>query len=229
MRALAAIVCALVLAQPAAAQVLPALELDNPRLQTVPYTEGQEVLLTVMPSSGLTVMLERGEQIERIIASDDDNFDVRVSPEGNTFLILPQSQNALGRMLVESDRRSYTFALRVDRGLTAAYLVQFTYDGPPSTVPDYPTGEHWSYRVRGDDIVRPQAIRDDARRTYITYGQTQPLPAVFAIGPTGEEEVVNGYMREGTYVIDRVYAELIFRIDDERATARRNSEPDNAG
>jgi len=44
---------------------------------------------------------------------------------------------------------------------------------------------------------------------------------VFGIGYNGEEEVVDGYMRDGVFTIDRVYGELVFRIDKKRARARR--------
>ena len=57
----------------------------------------------------------------------------------------------------------------------------------------------------------------------IEYAPGQSLPAVFAIGPTGDEEVVDGYMRDGLFVIDRVHEELVFRIDKAKATARRHA------
>ena len=90
---------------PAMAQVVPDLELDNPRLQTVHFEDGQEVLLTVMPETGVTVMLERGETIQRIAVGDDSAFDVRVSPEGNSFLVLPRGPEESTRMQVQTDRR----------------------------------------------------------------------------------------------------------------------------
>ena len=50
------------------------------------------------------------------------------------------------------------------------------------------------------------------------------MPAVFGIGPTGQEEVVNGHMRGSLFTIDRVYGELVFRIDKARAEAHRQQE-----
>ena len=47
------------------------------------------------------------------------------------------------------------------------------------------------------------------------------MPATFAFGPTGEEQMVEGYMRGGVFTIDRVYEQLIFRIDKDAARARR--------
>lgn len=77
------------------------------------------------------------------------------------------------------------------------------------------------YRLSGERVLRPTTVVDDGIRTYIEWGEFQPLPAVFGIGPTGKEEVVDGYMREGKFTIDRVYNELIFRMDDMRAKAHR--------
>ena len=82
----------------------------------------------------------------------------------------------------------------------------------------------WGYRLRGDRAVRPLSVRDNGRKTVIEYADGQALPAVFAIGPSGDEEVVDGYMRGGFFVIDRVHEELVFRIDREKATAKRNEE-----
>ncbi len=223
----------LALAPAVQAQTVPDLELDNPRIQTVQWQDGMEVLLTVMPASGVTLMLEAGETIERVTLSDEFAFNVRVSPEGNSLILLAEREAVAGRMVVDTDRRTYPFTLRTGEGLTAAYLVRFTYGerrlAPLDTATPPMAQTRWSYRLRGDAPVRPQAIADDGAHTYITYAPEQPLPAVFAIGATGEEEMVNGHMRGDVFVIDRVYAELVFRLDEERAQAQRNSQPDSAG
>jgi len=78
-----------------------------------------------------------------------------------------------------------------------------------------------TWKVRGDRSVHPAKIHDDGFRTYLEWRPEQSLPAVFAIGPTGAEEVVDGYMRDGVFVLDRVYAELVFRIDGDKAIATR--------
>lgn len=227
MRALLAAVLCAALAAPTAAQRIPQLDPANPRLQTIDWQEGETTLLTALPQTGLTVILEPAERIARVVLSDDRSFDIRVSPEQNSFLVLPQESALPATLVVETDRRSYDFALRTGSGLTAAYLVRFDYTpaAPPQAVaPEEQTGERWTYRLRGDRSVRPADIYDDGRQTFITYGPEQALAAVFAIGPSDDEEVVNGYMRDGIFVIDRVHEELVFRIDKEKATARRQSQ-----
>lgn len=229
---------AFALASPAAAQLVPQPEADNPRVQRVVWQAGETIMLTALPQSGLTVMLEPGEQIARVTVGAARVFDVRVSSERDSFLVVPLVEGAESVLTVNTDRRNYTFDLRTGTGLMAALLVRLDYagsvatlgqafSGTSSTIAVEPTPtETWSYRLRGDRQVQPQRIEDDGQRTRIVFAPEQDLPAIFAIGPTGEEQVVDGYMRDGIFVIDRVWDELVFRIDKEKATAQRNARPE---
>lgn len=77
------------------------------------------------------------------------------------------------------------------------------------------------WKLTGDKALRPTAITDDGRKTYITWEGERAMPAVFAVGTGGKEEMVEGYVRAGAFTIDRVYDVLIFRIDRRSASARR--------
>jgi type IV secretion system protein VirB9 len=90
--------------------------------------------------------------------------------------------------------------------------------GSPTVLPG---GRANQWRVKGDRSVRPLRIHDDGSRTYLEWGAEQSLPAVFAVGSTGSEEVVDGYMRDGVFVIDRMHHKLVFRIDKDKAIAVR--------
>ncbi len=169
-----------------------------------------------------------------------------VSHESDALLITPLREGALGSLRVTTGRRSYAFSVRTGSDLMAAYLVRFDSSPPlpanapamaqmpsafvppmpPAFVPPGPSGQSWSYRLRGDRAVRPAQISDDGGRTTITFAEDSALPAIFVVGPTGEEQLVNGYMRGGSFVIDQVWPELVFRIDAKKATARRSAEPD---
>lgn len=76
------------------------------------------------------------------------------------------------------------------------------------------------YLLSGDRALMPATIYEDGAKTYILWDENQPMPAVFGIGPSGDEEMVDGHMRAGVFTIDRVYHELVFRIDREKAVAR---------
>lgn len=226
MRAVLAMIV-LVGAVPLAAQIFPRPSGDRERIQTVAWSPDQTVVLTMLPDTPLVVVLEPGDTIADVQLEPEGKFTIRVSAERDSFTILPLAHDARSSLDVTTGRRTYRFVTKVDYGPEAAVLVRYTYGAQELATGDRPEPRQlWQYSLRGDHEVRPQAITDDGIRTRITYAQGQHLPAVFAIGPTGKEEVVNGYMRGEAFEIDRVYDELVFRIDKEKATARRNDEPE---
>lgn len=215
---------------PLAAQVFPMPGPETPRIQTAQWRPGEPVVLTALPQTALTVMLEPGETIRRAALGGSPVWEVAVSAEADSFQITPLSGAVTASLTIETDRRVYNFQLETGDGLQAAYLVRLQFGGGTADLPSQPgqgpvdlTGLDWTYRLRGDQSVRPASVRDNGTKTVIEYAPGQSLPAVFAIGPTGDEEVVDGYMRDGLFVIDRVHEELVFRIDKARATARRSA------
>jgi type IV secretion system protein VirB9 len=223
---------------PVAAQVFPTPGPETPRIQTADWRPGETLVLTALPQTALTVMLEPGETIQRATLGGGAAWQVAVSAEADSFQITPLVGAVPANLTVETDRRAYSFLLETGDGLQAAYLVQLQFDRSSAFVqtqsgqsPLDLKGLDWSYRLRGDQSVRPASVRDNGAKTVIEYAPGQALPAVFAIGPTGDEEVVDGYMRDGFFVIDRVHEELVFRIDKAKATARRSARtaPQNGG
>ena len=81
--------------------------------------------------------------------------------------------------------------------------------------------EQVSYKLKGKKALYPDEIVDDGERTYIFWSQERELPAVFAIDEQKQEILVDGYMRDDYYTIDRVYGQLVFRLGKDVATAAR--------
>ena len=235
---LAILSTALLVALPATAQILPDPGPTNPRLQTVTWQNGQRIILTALPMTGLTVVLQPGERIVADSLALPEQWDRRISPERDSFHVTPRVPDAESALTVTTDRRHYLFTLQTGDNLNAALLVQVLDSGAGPVAHDLGArlpvttqtafAPMRTYRLRGDRSVQPQAIGDDGRRTRILFAPGQALPAIFAIGPTGDEEVVNGYMRGDAFEIDRVYERLVFRIDKDKATARRAGEADAA-
>jgi len=224
------LLAALLLASSAAAtaQSAPSPSLDDPRLQTVPYDPSRPAHLFAFPGANLTVMLLPGEQITQVSISDKSAFDVRITDSGDSLNIMAERPSASASLAVQTKQRRYGFNVDTSGGL-AAYLVRFVSNAPaPPIPPPLPTNAPKAgpvapsqYRVSGEQALRPSKMSDDGERTYIEWGQYQSLPAVFGVGPTGQEEVVDGYMRGGKFTIDRVYGEIVFRMDKKEARARR--------
>lgn len=216
----------LLLASAAAAQTAPSPSFEDPRLQTVVYEPNMPVRLVTFPDAGLKLMFHPGEAIRRVVVSDGGAFTASVMDRGDTIEIAPARPGATATMKVETDRQDYEFELATGSGLAAAYMVRFL-PGEGATVASSSEpaagAAVYSYRLKGARILQPDTITDDGTRTFIEWRGDRDLPAVFGIGPSGGEELVAGYMRGGRFVIDRVYSELVFRFDKEKATAKREA------
>lgn len=127
---------------------------------------------------------------------------------------------------------SVAIVLSMGLAIAAPLHAQANQELPPETpgevlpasdaaIPDAPRSAPARYRLSGDKSVMPIGISDDGRKTTIAWSKAQALPVVFALGAHGQEEVVNGYMRQDRYVIDRVFDALVFRIDKDVARAQR--------
>lgn len=231
-------IAALALPATLAAQVSPAPSFDDPRLQTVAYDSARPVRVIAFVDVPLTIMLLSGERITAARLSEQAAFEIRIGTRGDSLHITARGPEATAGLTVDTSLRRYEFELAVGNGLGAAYLVRFVASAhgaspfaprpptplplvPPPTASASPSVKRTEYRLSGERALRPVRIGDDGERTYIEWEQHQSLPAVFGIGASGEEEVVDGYMRQDLFVIDRVYADLVFRIDRKSAKARR--------
>lgn len=72
----------------------------------------------------------------------------------------------------------------------------------------------FSYRLKGDDSIRPVRVFDDGKKTYIQIDQTaknREAPVLVVIGPDGKQEMVNYRVKDDMYIVDRLFdrAELI--------------------
>lgn len=217
-------------ALPATGQTLPIPDPDNPRVQTARWTPTDQVIVTALPKSPLTILLGPGEQIERVIIERRNAFDVQVSAAKDSLTVTPLTDQAASALAIDTQQRNYQLRLLTTTDRSAAYVLRFRYDDAALAETDIQAPlkdkrDTWLYRLRGDRVVRPRAISDDGNQTYIVFAKDQGLPAVFAIGPTGKEQVVNGHMRGDAFVIDAVWDKLVFRIDKEKATAQRSRKP----
>ena len=211
---------------PAFAQSSPVPDPTDPRMATLSRTEGSHFYLPVAQGTGTLLVFPQGEMLVNITINDPAAFAIEVSEMQDGLQVLPLASDVSSDLIVTTSERQYIFKLLSGAGLAAPYLVRVEdkdLEVAPSLPTLIPTPEAvaGTYRLRGDREVRPSSIVDDGSQTYITFLESQYLPGIFAIGPTGDEEVVDGYMRGDVFVIDRVHEKLVFRIDKEKATATR--------
>lgn len=221
-----AIAASALIAGVAQAQELPP---SDPRVLVLPADdEGLRHLLTA-PDVTQTLLFRQGERIASVILSDPSAFLVTVAGSGDSLALRGARPAAYGIMTVRTNMTTYEFDMLSGNASTVPVVVRLV-DQPryqPRSVPppvSAMTGKAFTYRLSGSKALRPATIRDDGAKTYIEWSKDQALPATFALGPTGKEQMVDGYMRGSVYTIDRVYETLIFRIDKERAKAQRRDE-----
>ena len=215
---------ALLLPVGAIAQIRPTPGPGDPRIQTIVYDANQVVQLQVASGYQLSVEFAPDERIENVAVGDSGAWQVTPNKRGDHLFIKALQQGASTNLTVVTDARSYVFELQPMFGPLPdmAYTVRFTYPVPATaTVAAAPAPEAGRYKLGGTRALRPSQIDDDGVHTYIVFPADKSLPAIFAIDAKGQEMLVDGAMRGGTYVIDDVKPRLLFRLDKDVATATR--------
>jgi type IV secretion system protein VirB9 len=194
------------------------------RILTIDYAANSRIVLPTASGSSQTIMLAPGERIQSAEISKPATFSFAISGAADGLTLLSTGPAEPATLYIRSDLRSYEFDIVPAIGSSAPTLVRFTYAALHQQAANEPEKRtQYTYRQKGAAALYPSLISDDGQKTYMQWAEFQPMPAVFAIGPGGEEEMVEGYMRGGLYTIDTIYSEFVFRINKKKATARRVS------
>jgi type IV secretion system protein VirB9 len=207
----------------AAAGISPAQAQSDRRVTTLSWRAGQALVLPSMVGNTVTLIFAPGERVLGFEVADPAALEVALAPAGDS-LIVKTLRNSDGPLLtVRTTLHDYAFAVRLGAPEDAAYVVRFADAALPAlqTAAKAPVASGGNYKLSGTKALQPVRIDDDGVRTFIEWGPDQLLPAVFALNELGGEEMVDGYMREGIYTIDRVHLRLLFRIDKKWAKAER--------
>lgn len=210
----------------AATPIAPALawqDMPGTRARTVDYVSDQVVQLQAAPGYQLMLELAPDERIENVAVGDSGAWQVTANKRGDRLFIKPIQSGITTNMMVITDARLYSFELVPLPGPQPdmAYSVRFRYPTPGGNVAAKDAEPAGRYKLGGKAALRPSGMHDDGVHTYIEWPADRPLPAIYAIGTDGKETLINGMMRDGRMVIDSVQQRLVFRIDNNRATAER--------
>lgn len=212
-------------ALPLQAQIPPSPGSGDPRIQTARYDPNLILQLQVAAGYQLTLILNRDEAIQTVAIGEGGGWQITPSKRGDTLFIKSDLTARQTNLSVITTARSYAFELIPVATVSAqtTYQVQLTYPETVtrSTSPAVKPRAAGSYRFTGSKPLIPKAMSDDGQKTYIEWDTEQTLPAVFVIDETGQEALIDGYMREGLYTIDAIRDRFVFRLDDEVARAKR--------
>ena len=210
------------LTAPLAAEITPQPGPRDPRIQTVMYDPQEVVALHIGPDIATTLSFSPDERIETITLGDPASWSVQVDHRADTLVVKPGGGANTTNMTVITDQHVYNFALYGGGGRygTSPYLVRFIYPAPATetVTAAKPAGR---YRLNGAAELWPSAISDDGTATSIQWPSDRTMPAVYSDEGKRGMRLVNGLMRDGTYVIDSVHGRLVFVLGHDRASATR--------
>jgi type IV secretion system protein VirB9 len=212
----------------ATAQVRPQPGAGDPHLQSIDYNSGQIVQLYGAPGYEMTLELSPDEQVQNVALGDPGAWQVSVDHSGDRLFLKPAAANIATNMTVITSVRVYNFDLvaLAEPAADMPYTVHFRYPAPPAKPSGFVDVSQLRrslsrYKISGDKWLRPDSVSDDGEHTYISWSREKPIPAVYAIGDSGQEVLANGAMRDDVYVVDGVPGRLDFRIDNHLARAVR--------
>ncbi len=224
----------MIIAGPARAQKLqvPISGAVDPRVQTVNYKEDSIVSLRGHYGYQMSVEFGADERIENVSIGDSLAWQVTPNRRADTLFLKPIELNAATNMAVITNKRRYSFQLSAEDPTGPAdpnviYRVKFIFPPEPNeTVPEAKaivTGvKNADYSVSGSPRIVPARIYDDGTSTYFEWARGVATPAVFAIGPDGQEAVVNFIMRGNVMVVERVGPSFILRNGSEATLVSNN-------
>lgn len=211
-----------------AAQMSPLMGFGDTRIQAIEYRNDQVVRLRATPGFQVTVELASDERIESIALGDSSAWQVTPNRAGNVLFVKPLQVSAPTNMTIITDVRTYNFELSGESEAAGdlPYAIRFRYPSSSVNMPMAgagvgPSSIAGEYDLGGNRNLFPIAISDDGVRTYIEWASDGPLPAIYSRDELRSEVLVNGHMRGKYFVIDGVSRELIFRVDNRRAHAKR--------
>ncbi len=206
-------------------QAQPPRALDyDPRIETLEWHSGAELALRTTAGGNLTMIFGPGEAVQSVAVGDPSAIEVAVAPQTDSLTVHTLREPRDSALTVRTQLREYRFRVAVGPANNVAYTVRFAFEAGSAdklapTLP--PSSTMNPYALKGESTLRPLRVSDDGQKTYIEWRDDQALPAVFALNAQGEEETVDGYMRQEVMVIDRVYPKLVFRIGKRSAQASR--------
>lgn len=209
---------------PALAEVQPVAGAGDPRIQTVTYDPQQVVTLHTQSGLALTVQLSPEERVESVAIGAGDRWSVQPTRRGDQIVIKPNAADGIDTdMIVTTDARTYLFRLAgtSDLALPVPFLVSFVYPRSAVAREDAERAPLRRYRLFGSRDLWPDRISDDGIATTIHWPSDMPIPAVYAKGRNGARSLLNGTMRDGSFVISSIEERLEFVLDGRIASARR--------
>jgi type IV secretion system protein VirB9 len=208
-------------------------------VQVFAYAPGKVYEVWAAPLRVTTLVLPAGETVVSKAAGDTVQWQIGETASGagaslRTYVLLKPLKRGLETNLVlTTSRRVYIVQLK--SGGPEAFNTAVTWDEPPDAkapvaadaeapAPPSPTTAPGAvdagYRIapgRRRPPWTPTAVITDGVRTFITFPpglEVGEAPALFAIAPGGESQMVNYRQQGGVFIVDRVLERAELRLGE---------------
>jgi type IV secretion system protein VirB9 len=195
------------------------------RIRTITYDPGRIVTLRGYLGYQMMISFDPDERIENVSIGDSMAWQVTPNRRATLLFLKPVEPNAATNMTVVTTLRRYAFELRASEASgptdpNIVYELRFKYLDKTPPAPPAPAAKeeeepardlNFSYKVKGSKGMTPTRVFDDGRFTYFEFPQGLDSPAIFVIGPTGQEELVNNQVRGRYDVVDVVAKQFVLR------------------
>lgn len=205
----------------ALAQIAHSAPVDE-RIRLVTYDPNQVFNLSVGPGYAAVVELGADETIQNVVVGNITGWQVTPDSSGQRIVIKPLAGAPTTNMIVVTETRRYTFLLDSNGGQSRDLFVLSFRPSDPNALGTSQSIPVATYKLSGTKTLFPETMNDDGKRTIITWNDKVLLPAVFAVGEGGQEEMVNGRMLGANYVIEGIFPKFVFRLGNAKAVASRS-------
>lgn len=205
----------------------------DPRMQTATYHPNQVYAIKSSVGRAVLVQLEEDERLteETGLLGMGDAQAWNLAVKGNNILFKPLVANPDTNLLITTNKRTYAFALSVNTNANQAntYVLRFRY--PDTERANYlaklkaqeqakritdterrakaVNNQYWGY---GDIALKPTAMYDDGRFTYLEFDNQNALPAFYKVNADQSEALVNFHVEGKTVVIHELSEKFILHL-----------------
>lgn len=210
-------------------------------VQVFTYEPGRVYEVWAAPLRVTTLSLSPGESVISKAAGDTVRWQIGETESGEGpnrrahVMIKPLERGLETNLVLATSRRLYLLQLR--SGGEDAFNTVVTWDAPALVAdgmvaaepavgetalvgPQGPLDAGYRIRAKGRRPAwTPTAVMTDGARTFLTFpaaAAAAESPALFAVSPTGETQLVNYRQQGGVWVVDRVLDAAELRIGGRR-------------
>lgn len=201
----------------ASAATVPKASRVDGRLRYTSYDPDQVYVLHAAIGRALFIQFAEGEEMERYYTGDSKAWDV--AKNANLLAIKPTAETPDTNLIVATTAgRVYTFDLGLDER-SPMYGIRFSYPNEErkqgetkrlrtelsgSLNPNAQRIRNYRYAGAGSKEVQPAEVFDNGTHTFMRFPENRTFPSVFAVGPDGEETLVNKTVRGNWLILARV-------------------------